>query len=185
MSLYATIAFFAVDETYFEPAEIFLLLVQIVILTILIPGAVFLFLRSIGLLDSMMAENLNQRKIPLAVQAILIIILIYQGVILDRLPELYFFFKGVLASLIIALLFLFAKTKISLHMLGLGGLLFFVMAISYYNRENSLTLIAFLIAVTGLTATSRLYLNAHNNKELLIGFFSGIIPQVAFWGFWL
>lgn len=132
-----------------------------------------------------MADNLSQRKIPLALQVILIAILIYQGLILDRLPELYFFFKGVLASTVVALLFVFVNVKISLHMMGLGGFLFFIIGVSVYNRENSLTLIAFLIAVTGLTATSRLYMDAHNQRELAIGFSAGVLPQIVFWGFWL
>ncbi len=162
-----------------------LLFVQVIILTILIPGALFLFLRSIGIIDSMMADKLSQRKIPLAVQAILIVILIDQDILAQRIPELYFFFKGVLVSTIFAIFFVFVRFKISLHMMGLGGLLFFIIGVSYYNQENSLTLIAFLIAITGLTATSRLDMNAHNNKELVIGFVVGMLPQILLWPFWL
>ena len=185
MPIYAVICFIFINQTFIESAGLFLSLIQIIILTILIPGAIFLFLKSIGLIDSMMADNLNQRKIPLAIQAILTVILIYECALINGMPELNFFFIGVLISTIIALLFLFLKMKISLHMMGLGGLLFFIIGISYYNQENSLTLIAFITAITGFTGTSRLDMNAHNLKELTIGFVVGVLPQILLWHFWL
>ncbi|GAL78820.1 hypothetical protein JCM19274_3378 [Algibacter lectus] len=37
----------------------------------------------------------------------------------------------------------------------------------------------------GAVATSRLHLNAHTSKELIFGFFVGLIPQLLLINFWM
>jgi len=39
--------------------------------------------------------------------------------------------------------------------------------------------------LNGLVASSRLMMKAHSNKELLIGFLCGIIPQIGLLYVWL
>lgn len=70
-------------------------------------------------------------------------------------------------------------------MIGISSLTVFVVGISLHYQINAINIIAFLILMNGIVASSRLEMNAHNNKELIIGFFLGIIPQVLFWKFWL
>ena len=132
-----------------------------------------------------MVSDLSQRKLPLIFQAILLFILIKKGTTIDRLPELYLYFLSGLISTLLALGFLFFKTKASLHMLGIGSLLFFVIGLSIQEQENFLTSIALLTLLSGIIASSRLAMNAHNYKELTIGFIIGIIPQIGLWFIWL
>lgn len=70
-------------------------------------------------------------------------------------------------------------------MMGLGGLTFFLIFLSLHFNLNLIYTISFMVAITGLTATSRLHFNAHSYNELAIGLLIGILPQVlvAFW--WL
>jgi hypothetical protein len=42
-----------------------------------------------------------------------------------------------------------------------------------------------MIIIAGAVATSRLHLRAHNNIELLMGVFVGIIPQLIMLNYWL
>ncbi len=158
---------------------------QVIILTFLIPISIFYLLRSLGKIDSIMVSELSQRKLPLIFQAILLLVLINKGTTEERIPELFFYFLAGLISTIIAILFLFAKIKVSLHMLGIGSLLFFVIGISIHEQTNFLISICILTLLTGIIATSRLEMKAHDLKELTIGFLVGIIPQVALWFFWL
>lgn len=158
---------------------------QVIILTFLIPISIFYLLRSLGKIDSIMVSELSQRKLPLIFQAILLLVLINKGTTEERIPELFFYFLAGLISAIIAILFLFAKIKVSLHMLGIGSLLFFVIGISIHEQTNFLISISILTLLTGIIATSRLEMKAHDLKELTIGFLVGIIPQVALWFFWL
>ena len=45
--------------------------------------------------------------------------------------------------------------------------------------------IAMLILLNGIVASSRLEMNAHTNKELIIGFILGAIPQLLLLVLWL
>lgn len=183
----ACLFYFFVNENYFSYSkfEVYLILMQVIILTFLIPISIFYLLRSLGKIDSIMVSELSQRKLPLIFQAILLLVLINKGTTEERIPELFFYFLAGLISTIIAILFLFAKIKASLHMLGIGSLLFFVIGISIHEQTNFLISISILTLLTGIIATSRLEMKAHDFKELTIGFLVGIIPQVALWLFWL
>ena len=132
-----------------------------------------------------MVSDLSQRKLPLIMQIILMLVLIKKGTTQDRIPELYFFFLGGLLSTITALIFLFCKIKASLHMVGISSLLFFVIGLSIHNQSNFINSITFLFLMTGIVASSRLEMKAHTNKELVFGFITGIIPQIILWQYWL
>ncbi len=175
---------FLFDENYLETRLKYLILLQIAIVTIFIPLSFFFILRSFGKVDSVMVSKISQRKIPLLIQSVLIFSLI-KGVILDSIPELYFFYFAGLISTLLALGFLFLKIKASLHMMGISTLTAFVIGLSIHNQINNVNVIALLILINGFVASSRLYMNAHTNKELVIGFFLGLMPQMGLWYYWL
>ena len=132
-----------------------------------------------------MVSELSQRKLPLIFQAILLLVLINKGTTEDRISELYFYFLSGFISTVLALIFLFFKTKVSLHMLGIGSLLFFVIGISIHDQTNFLGSIVVLTFLSGIIASSRIEMKAHDFKELTIGFLIGTVPQVTLWLFWL
>lgn len=132
-----------------------------------------------------MLSDLNQRKIPLLMQMILTVVLITESVTKERFPELFFFFLSGLISTLFAFIFLFAKLKASIHMIGIGALTFFIIGISIHNQANSIYIISACFFVTGLIASSRLQMKAHTIKELVFGYTIGVIPQMGLWYFWL
>ncbi len=182
-----TLYFFLLSEPYksYTSFQVYLVLFQVSIITVCIPIAFFYLLRSLGKIDTIMVSELTQRKLPLLMQLILLSVLIQKGTSQDRIPELYFYFLGGIISAFLALLFLFLKIKASLHLLGMGSLLFFVIGLSIHNQINALNSIAAITCITGLVATSRLEMKAHNNKELTIGLLIGFLPQLLLWRLWL
>jgi membrane-associated phospholipid phosphatase len=63
-------------------------------------------------------------------------------------------------------------------MVGMSGLLAGTL-IMMMTSEKSLTLVFLgIVVLTGLVATSRLYLKAHTPKELYVGFLIGISGQM-------
>jgi hypothetical protein len=54
----------------------------------------------------------------------------------------------------------------------------------HFQIQNTFV-IAFLILTNGLVASSRIEMNAHTNKELIIGFLLGSIPQLFLLFLWL
>jgi len=180
-----TIAYLFWGKNYFETAQQLLILLQIVIITILIPLAFIYLLKAFGKVDSIMISDLSQRKIPLIIQIILMVILLKQSITIDRIPELFFFFAGGIISALLALGLLFVRIKASLHMIGISALTVFTIALSLYNQVNILNVIAVLILLNGLVAASRLAMQAHDFKELTIGFLIGVAPQLLLLYCWL
>lgn len=132
-----------------------------------------------------MLSDVNQRKIPLLLQAALTGVLIWKSITVDRFPELHYYFFAGLITTLIAFVLLFFKIKSSIHMLGMGALTFFVIGLSMHNQINITYTIASLFLFTGLIATSRLYMKAHSLTELVIGYAIGVIPQLLLWRMWL
>ncbi len=145
----------------------------------------FYLLLSLGKIDTIMAEELSQRKIPLLINCILLFILTQKSITADRIPELHYFFVGGLFSSILAFLLLLLKRKASLHMLGIVALTFFVIGISQRIEISLLYTIATCILLIGVVGSSRLVMKAHTISELTLGFFCGALPQIFFWPFWL
>ncbi len=151
----------------------------------MLPILFFFVLRTTGKVDSIMISEISQRKIPLVIQCFLTIMLVRKSITLDHFPEFHFFFLGGLLSTILALILLFFRTKASLHMVGISALTVFIIGLSIHNQTRNINLIAFLVLMNGVVASSRLEMKAHTVKELVIGFVLGIIPQVLLFRFWL
>ena len=75
--------------------------------------------------------------------------------------------------IIILLMLISLKWKISNHMAGIGGLIGAVLALSFRLGMNSSLLLALLIIIAGITATSRLLLKKHNPYQIYAGFILG------------
>jgi hypothetical protein len=180
----ALIYFFFNDSTFTNPEKYFAIF-QIVLFTILLPILFFFVLRASGKVDSVMITEISQRKIPLAIQCFLIIILIRKSITLEHFPELYYFFLGGLLSSFLALVLLFFKIKASLHLVAISALTIFVIGLSLHNQTRNINLIAFLVFMNVVVAFSRLEMKAHTSKELAIGFVLGVIPQLLLLYFWL
>ncbi|MEO8252938.1 MAG: hypothetical protein ABI554_01030 [Flavobacterium sp.] len=132
-----------------------------------------------------MAPEVSERKIPLVIQSFLIILLVKKSITVTLYPELHFFLLGALFSTIIALVLLFANKKASLHMMGLSALTFFVFGLSLHHHTQNIALVVFLVLMNGVVASSRLIMQAHRPKELVIGVLIGSIPQILFLFIWL
>lgn len=181
----AAFFYFLFHFSNFRIEEISSVLLQITIITIVVPTALLLIMRSMGMVDSFMIPNVSQRKIPLILQSFLIILLIRKSITIESYPELHFFFLGALSSTLIALLFLFANIKASLHMLGISALTAFVFGLNIHLQANATYLVPLLVLITGFVASSRLEMNAHSPKELVIGLLIGNIPQLLLLFLWL
>ena len=183
--LLGTIFYVLLDSHYFTLPQYLILFLQIIIITILLPIAFFYLLRTFGKIESVMLSDISQRKIPLLLQLMLFAVLIEKSITVDRFPSLYFFFVGGLLSTIFAFFLLYAKIKASIHLIGISSLTVFIIGLSIHNQINAVNLVVFFVIMNGVVASSRLVMNAHSNKELLIGFLCGVIPQSALLYFWL
>ncbi|MDI1256995.1 MAG: hypothetical protein PSV16_12935 [Flavobacterium sp.] len=185
ISVYAVLVFFFFGHSYFSYPQIYLVVIQIVIITIFIPITFYYFLLSLGKVDSVMLSQTSQRKIPLLIHAVLLFILIKKSITIADFPELYFFFLASLISTFLALIMVFLKFKVSLHMIGTTALTVFTIGVSLHYHTRLIVVIFILIMANGLVASSRLAMNAHTRTELVFGSIIGILPQAALLYFWL
>jgi hypothetical protein len=183
--LLGTLLYIILNESYITFTQILVLVLQIVIITILLPIAFFFLLRTFGKIDSIMMSDISQRKIPLLLQTMLFSVLVTKSITLGRFPELHYFFLAGIISSIIAFLLLFIKIKSSIHLIGTSALTVFIIGLSYHFQINILNIIIFVMIMNGFVASSRLEMKAHSSKELLIGFMIGALPQIGLLHFWL
>ncbi|MDD3004887.1 hypothetical protein [Flavobacterium sp.] len=185
ISVYAVILFFLYGTHTFSYEEVYLVIIQIVIITIFIPVTVYYLLLSLGKVDSIMLAHKNQRRIPLLIHALLLLILIRKSITLDYFPVLYFFFLSSLISTFLAFVFLFSKYKVSLHQLAISSFTIFIIGVSLHFNTRMIEIIIPLIICNGLVASSRLVMKAHTPTELILGGCIGAIPQIGLMYFWL
>lgn len=185
MPLLGTAFYVLLGGPYFSQVQYIALFLQIIIITFLLPLAFFYLLKTYGKIENVMLSNIAQRKIPLLLHIVLLALLISKSITIDRFPPLYFYFLGGIISAAVTFLLLYAKIKASIHMLGMSSLTAFIFGLSIHNQINTIHLVAFFVLMNGLVASSRLVMKAHTNKELLIGFLCGILPQLGLFYFWL
>lgn len=181
----ATLFYLYYNSAEFVMQEKIFVFFQVFIVTVIIPVLAFLLLRATGNVDSIMIAKISQRKIPLVIHCFLIILLTRKSITVDRYPELHFFLLGGLLSTLIALILLFANVKASLHMIAISSLTIFIIGLSMHLQIQSMIPISILILLNGIVASSRLEMNAHTYKELVVGFFIGAIPQLLLLILWL
>jgi membrane-associated phospholipid phosphatase len=178
MVTYATlIYFFLIPSGFsFEPAVIWRILWVIASGTILIPLMTLLFFRFSGVITSLRMEEQKERNWPL-----LFGVLIYLGIFYIvqsmRLPVfIQVFLLGAIAGIILSLL-INLKWKISLHMIGIGGLCGGTAVVMLVSGAGNPLLLAGIFFLAGLLGTARLYLNAHTPSQILGGFLTGFFVQ--------
>ena len=185
MPFAGALLYFLTSPRFFPEPVIKAKILAISIMTVFIPYVFFMLLRTLGKTSSHFLTNVQERKMPLLFNSFIYLLIL--KFVLDTIdyPELYFFFLGIFVSTMSSLFMVYLNFKVSLHMLGLAGLTTFLILLSIHFNLNLIFTISFFIAVTGLTATSRLFYKAHTSKELLIGLILGSMPQLALSWFWL
>lgn len=185
ISVYGALFYFLITQNFFYPSQIYVTLLQVTILTLFLPLSIYFLLRSLGFVTSFTEATLKERRMPIAIQAIMLMVLLKFSVSREVTVELYYFFLGGLFSGILALTSVLLKFKASLHMIGITALTAFTYGLSVYYKLPFVNLFAFCVVCMGLVASSRLYLKAHTYIELVVGLLIGLLPQVFLFRFWL
>ena len=185
MPFIGSLLYFLITPRFFPFPLIKAKLLAIAITTLFIPIVFYFLLKNLGKAENMFLSNVKERRWPLFFFCLLIFLNLYQILDAYNYPALYYYFVGILFSALTALILAFLNLKISLHMVGLSGVLMFMIVLSIFYRVNLIYTIAFLITALGLTATSRLQLKAHTWIELGLGLLIGLLPQIIVLNFWL
>lgn len=185
MPLVGVVFYFYKTPRYFNNQFLYSKLFATVIMTVIIPILCFYMLKNLRQVETIHLRDVRERPWPLVLQSFFTFLLLH--IVFDgyEIPELYFFFVGILGASIGALVLALLKFKVSLHMIGVSGLVVFIIGVSLHFQINLLWWIALSILASGAVATSRLEVKAHTYSELIIGFIIGGFPQFLLFAYWI
>ena len=160
--------------------------------TFFIPAFSVLMMRALGLISSFEMEDRMDRIGPMIVAGVFYLAYFYLMYLSPDIPMRFkIFLLGAVIGLFIAF-FITLFTKISLHAVGMGGLLGMFVITMLYTRHSSFVLhtgifgmveislnalLITIILLCGIVGTSRLLLNAHQPKDLYGGYLVGFASQ--------
>jgi len=155
----------------------YIILFVVFVSTYIIPIILLALLKKINLINDYHLSSINERKFPVLF-FIMLSFLIGRALIAIHIVDLLAFsFFGVAFALSFTYLLFNLKIKTSLHTLGIGGIIGFVMVLSYEYQLNFHAFLAGLFVVAGLIGISRMVLNAHSPIEVYIGYVLGIVSK--------
>lgn len=181
----ATVGYFLVTPRMYEFNFKVDVSITIAIFTVFIPILTFILLRRLRMIDTVFVKDVRQRKIPLYLYVLLLFLIVTKIISKSIFAELYDFFVATLISAILCLFFVLIRIKASMHMMGIAGLVMFLIVLSISYQLNITFALSILILMIGIVGSSRLYLKAHTISELILGFAIGVIPQLLVMYDWL
>lgn len=154
------------------------LLISIVFFsTYIVPLISLIFLKALGFIDSFQVASIKERKIPLFIMLFIFYLLGKNLINISDFKELGILFFGTNISLAIIYLLFAVKVKSSLHIMSLSSALGFFLIYGNIYSISTIPISIVIILLTGLLASARLQLKAHNTKEVYLGFVIGLLGQ--------
>ena len=155
------------------------LYVIIFLCTYLLPATIAWMMRQRGWIKSMEMEDRRERHIPF-----LMTFTCYLGgvYLLNQLPVSRLFGLTLTgASLAILLGFLInLRWKISIHMIGIGGVMGLFSGFGRYFHLSSSTALVGLAVLAGIIGSARLQARAHTSAQVYMGFLTGFLAEAGF-----
>lgn len=150
----------------------------VVVNSMLLPMAVFFFLLSRGHIQSLHMHTASERSLPFLTVIIFQLstyVLFRQMPLPALIPDLVL--GGALSVLMAFVVNL--QWKISIHMLGMGGLVGTFIGLAVRYQVDALYLVMALLLLSGLVGYARLRLYAHTPAQVYAGFLTGAMLLVG------
>ncbi len=179
MPTYALLLIF-MQSTYFSyavSAETKLALFSIIVInTLLLPVIISYILVKRGWIKSLEMQKREERMLPFINNLILILISAFMIYKL-KLPRVFFLLTLGAAAAVAVAVIVNIKWKISIHMIGIGGLIGTFFGLSTFLLVDLRMMIIFFLLVAGLLGTARLTLGAHKPSQIYVGFLAGFLCE--------
>jgi hypothetical protein len=168
-----------VNRLLVEPQLRVRLMAMVVVNTILFPALLVLLLWRLGFMKSVEMRTQRERYIPLAASLLFYFWAYYVSRSIEAVPPA--FLQWMLGVFLCGCAAEFTNIfkKISLHMIGMGGLVAFMAWQQATDAHWPTWWVPMALLLAGLVGTARLLKNAHAPSEVYAGFLAGIICQLA------
>lgn len=182
LPFFGTLYYFSIEPVELPKELQYKIAGMVLFSTLVIPFSLLAVLKKLRKIQHFDLPNSHERKGPLVFSIVLFYLLANELGKIPSLLPLKHLFMGVGTALCVAYLLTNQKYKISIHMIGMGTLVGFVVLMGLMTGQNQLISIALLFFVSGLTGQARLRLNAHHPREVYLGFWLGLLTQcLSFW----
>lgn len=151
-----------------------MILGMIAITTFFFPVLFILIMKRRGMIKSLHMESREERLYPFVITAIFYF-LTYQMIRQLQISDVYKLFMLGSAILIIISLTVNFVMKISIHMVGIGGLMGTLIGLSLHINLDLISSIIIAILIAGIVGFSRLKLAAHKPIQVYTGFLTGAL----------
>jgi hypothetical protein len=144
--------------------------------------AVFLLWR-LKFSDSIFLRTQKERVIPYVITMFFYWWMYYLSRNFSDQPlALKFFYFGIFIASSLGLI-VNNFIKVSLHAMGVSGLLMAIVLVSFYYPINNFIWVAAAAVLAGIVVSARMIVSDHTRQELIIGFAIGIFTQLMayFW----
>lgn len=155
----------------------FMIFTIVFISTCLFPLLFIFFMKKRGMIKSIQMETSEERVFPLIITTIFYAMAFYMIKDITVLSLFHYFIGGSIILLIVTLLINFI-TKISVHMIGVGGMTGALLGISLRMHVDLLDLIILFVFLSGMTGYARLKLNAHTQSQIYGGMLCGFLTML-------
>lgn len=163
------------DEYYYlqtSPLNKLYILGFIFLVTFLLPFLVAVLLKSIGQIRSLEMYSREERKLPILITAFIYTALFFVIARFNGFDRIRIFLLATTIALIFSG-FITNYYKISIHMLGIGGIVGLVAYMSTYSLFNLMPLLVGSIIFSGFVGVARIRLKAHTHAQVYSGFAFG------------
>ncbi len=161
-----------------------LLIINVVILTVILPLIAIVLMRFMNLIDSIKIEKKEDRIAPYISTGVFYLWLSVNAYFTGIFPTVFTVFAlGTTIALFMAFVVNIIH-KVSLHTVGAGGLVTMIFIIMVWHSYESIeTYFLLSILIAGALGTARLLLKAHEPYEVYLGYAIGVLGQLAAFAF--
>ncbi len=175
---YTVVLYFYVTPRYFIPQNIRFLEVYLLIVSIFIPLLFFGVMLYAKSFTDIQLQLPKERLFFSLIIALVYFIIFKKMIHYHQYLELYPFFLGVFLAILSLSIYNYFDQKPSIHAMAMAGSIAFLSIWSYYSQINILSYLSILILLTAIVIAARLYLQAHDLKDIIRGIFIGIFMQL-------
>ena len=177
--LYTVWLYFYLSPRFFLPANRYFLILYLSIVAIIIPLLFFLIILWAKGFSGYRLPNPDERLFFSIIMFVVYGIIFYKIYKYHQFVELFPFFIGIILSVLSLATYNYFKFKPSIHAMAVSGSITFFLTWSSYSQINILNYLSLMIVMAALVMASRVYLGAHNLKEIARGVLIGILMQFA------
>lgn len=145
--------------------------------TLLLPALMLPMFLLQGKISNLQLDKTRERIFPLILTTVFYLLTYMLFIKIPVLKFVHAFIFACFLSVLFAAV-ISVRWKISTHMIGLGGMTGLVLMASFRLDINFLYALIGILIASGLTGSSRLYLKAHDLRQVYSGYIVGLVTMI-------